>query len=51
MMGDRYGEIVKVTKSRRRMIGSGYNVQEIAHVKLDVSGKTIRVRLDDCTEV
>jgi hypothetical protein len=51
MMGDRYGEIVKVTKSRRRMIGSGYNEQDIAHVKLDVSGKTVRVLLNDCTEV
>jgi hypothetical protein len=43
MMGDRYGEIVKTIKSR---IGKEYT---IAHVKLDKSGKTVRVVLDDCT--
>ena len=46
MMGDRYGEIVKVTKSK--LIGAKH---EIAHVKLDKSGKTMRVILDDCTVV
>jgi len=52
MMGDRYGEVVKVTKSKKRaFVPGGYNVSEIAHVKLDKSGKTVRVLLDDCTEV
>jgi hypothetical protein len=46
MRGDRYGEVVKITKSK--MIGAKH---EIAHVKLDVSGKTVRVILADCTEV
>lgn len=48
MMGDRFGEVVKVTKPRT----VGYaDTTEIAHVKLDISGKTVRVILDDCTEV
>ena len=58
MMGDRYGDIVKVTKQRRnfplRAAVSADNrgtYVEIAHVKLDKSGKTIRVVLDDCTVV
>jgi hypothetical protein len=42
MRGDRYGEIVKVTTR------AGTET-EIAHVRLDKSGKTIRVVLDDCT--
>lgn len=57
MMGDRYGEIVKITKARpalrarlltedpRRYSGT----VEIAHVRLDKSGKTVRVVLADCT--
>lgn len=44
MMGDRYGEVVKVTKSRK----PGTRGEDIAHVKLDKSGKTYRVILDDC---
>lgn len=53
MMGDRYGEVVKITKT-----APGVAVErgirgpiDIAHVKLDISGKTVRVVLDDCTEV
>lgn len=46
MQGDRYGEVIKVTKLRR----SPLSTARVAHVKLD-SGKTIRVILDDCTEV
>lgn len=42
MMGDRYGELVKTTV---------YRGQEYAHVKLDVSGKTVRVLLDHCVIV
>jgi hypothetical protein len=48
MMGDRYGEIVKVTRTID--IGDGWS-RELAHVKLDKSGKTVRVILADCTEV
>ena len=46
MMGDRYGEIVKITKGRK-----GMEREEVAHVKLDKSGKTLRFILDDCTPV
>ena len=49
MMGDRYGEIIKVSKGR--MDSDEIRPTEIAHVKLDISGKTVRVILDDCTEV
>jgi hypothetical protein len=49
MMGDRYGTLVKVTRSTKRdQWGDRY---EIAHVKLDKSGKTVRVLLTDCTPV
>ena len=60
MMGDRYGEIVKVTHHRpanavRAAILSGERwpkaAREVAHVKLDKSGKTVRVILSDCTVV
>jgi hypothetical protein len=57
MMGDRYGEIVKVTRSAPRragvraalLTGRRHRPAEIAHVKLDKSGKTVRVILADCT--
>lgn len=39
MMGDRYGDVVKVSE------------QGVAHVRLDISGKVVKVILDDCTEV
>ena len=57
MMGDRYGEIVKVTRKWGHVPnGTGgltavRNGQEIAHVKLDISGKVVRVLFDDCTVV
>ena len=44
MMGDRYGEVVKVTKW-------SHDDTEIAHVKLDKSGKTLRFVLADCIPV
>jgi hypothetical protein len=74
MMGDRYGEVVKVTgpkpKRKTAIIAELSNLsrngwanaksvdyaplerelREIAHVKLDVSGKTMKFILDDCTE-
>ena len=59
MMGDRYGEVVKYTKRRNATgLRSDLRVRfeneqpvTIAHVKLDKSGKTIRVYLNDCTVV
>jgi hypothetical protein len=54
MMGDRYGEVLKVTTARknRQVPGdTGYAQREVAHVKLDKSGKTLRFLLNDCTEV
>lgn len=59
MMGDRYGEVVKfgymsidkVHTSIRPRHDDGYGEVEIAHVKLDISGKTVRVILADCTPV
>lgn len=58
MMGDRYGEVVKVTKQRKNFPprapvsadGRGTYI-EVAHVKLDKSGVTIRVVYADCTPV
>ena len=38
MMGDRYGDVIAV-------------VNGIARVRLDKSGKTVRVLLDDCTDI
>ncbi len=56
MMGDRYGTVTKITKYKERYAGvpsqrSRTDAYDIAHVKLDVSGKTIKVVLDDCTVV
>jgi hypothetical protein len=55
MMGDQYGEIVKITRGRAKRGESKVawlvNGVEIAHVKLDKSGKTVRVILEDCSEV
>ena len=45
MMGDRYGEVVRF---KRKHDANG-NV--IAVVKLDKSGKTVNVILEDCVEV
>jgi hypothetical protein len=57
-MGDRYGEIVKITKSRKNFPPRAFvsadrhgTYIEIAHVKLDKSGKTLRFVLTDCTPV
>ena len=48
MMGDRYGDVVKT--SWRRIKGA-LTATEIAHVKLDKSGKVARFILEDCTPV
>jgi hypothetical protein len=50
MMGDRYGDVVKVTKKKMARLDRDV-IREIAHVKLDISGKTVRVILADCTVV
>jgi hypothetical protein len=52
MMGDRYGEIVKITIRK----GEDHSVidqpdREVAHVKLDKSGKVQKFWLEDCTPV
>ena len=44
MRGDQYGEVIKITEHAHP---DGWEY-EIAHVKLDKSGKTVRVILDDC---
>jgi hypothetical protein len=59
MRGARYGDVVKITKERERgprgVKGRGFTVtsveHSIAHVRLDATGKVIRVLLDDCTVV
>ena len=53
MMGDRYGEIVKITKRWKHRDGQEGKVDifEVAHVKLDKSGKTLKFVLTDCTPV
>ena len=57
IMGDRFGEVVKIAPARlansvrAKVLSDCRDAKEIAHVKLDKSGKTIRVILDDCTPV
>ncbi len=55
MMGDRYGDVVKVVKGRKSTLTAlgqeAYDREAVAHVRLDKSGKTIRVILDDCTVI
>jgi hypothetical protein len=49
MMGDRYGEVTKVRKSVQSTgKPNGFAMRDVAHVKLDKSGKTVKVLLDDC---
>jgi hypothetical protein len=64
MRGDRYGEIVRVTRVAVHQplpsapptleesltpLDIASHTREIAHVRLDKSGKVARVYLDDCT--
>jgi hypothetical protein len=58
MMGDRYGEVVKTIKQRRNFpTGAFVSADErgayitVASVKLDKSGKTVRVIYADCRPV
>lgn len=49
MMGDRYGELIKLTQYKpRAKNGAEDPYKELAHVKLDRSGKVIKVMFDDC---
>jgi hypothetical protein len=48
MRGDRYGEVVKVVKTSVPIAGT---FRDVAHVRLDKSGKITRVLLDDCEVV
>ena len=48
MRGDRYGEVVKTVRRKIKQSPGVAIVRDVAHVKLDISGKTIKVLLDDC---
>ncbi len=50
MMGDRYGQVVKVgrTKESDNQLGKSADTYTVL---LDKSGKRIRVYADDCTEI
>lgn len=50
MMGDRYGAVTR-TYMQRNSLAPDCDPKEIAVVTLDKSGKTVRVILNDCTEV
>jgi len=50
MMGDQYGTVIKITKSKV-IAKLGQSPAKIASVLLDKSGKTVKVILDDCTVV
>jgi hypothetical protein len=59
MQGDRFGEVIKTSKSRPPRVRDGLLTQdprrysgefEIAHVKLDKSGVVRKFILADCTE-
>ena len=51
MRGDRYGDVVKVVNKKVDLGGGNSAIREIAHVKMDITGKTVRVIYSDCTEV
>ena len=52
MMGDRYGEVVKTElRPVSDKKANTFVLRHVHSVKLDKSGKTVRVIADDCTEV
>ena len=51
MMGDRYGEIVKIRKAKNYLDPFDPRGRTLYCVKLDKSGKTVKVIADDCIEV
>jgi len=53
MMGDRYGDVIKIVKHKERYVGvpssrTKSDTYEVAHIKLDKSGKTMKFILADC---
>lgn len=49
MRGARFGDVVKVTKYKPvAKRGKEDPYKEIAHVKLDATGKIVKVMLEDC---
>ena len=51
MMGDRYGDVIGFSKPKNWLDPKDPRGLTIARVKLDKSGKTVRVIYDDCTPV
>ena len=59
MMGDRFGELIKVTMQKRGAVDvrarllthDRYGEIRVGHVRLDKSGRVVRVILDDCEVV
>lgn len=51
MMGDRYGEVIKVRPGKSYLDPKDPRGRTLFVVKLDKSGKTVRVIADDCTPV
>jgi hypothetical protein len=51
MMGDQYGVVVKTSVRKIKTERGFIENREVAHVKLDKSGKTMRFILADCKEV
>jgi hypothetical protein len=52
MMGDRYGDVVRVVK--RKIYDKTFTreeLREVAYVRLDKSGKVRKFMLDDCQVV
>ena len=56
MMGDRFGTLMKTAVAKRGQLGARaalltdrrFGEVVVAYVKLDKSGKTVKVILDDC---
>jgi len=51
MMGDRYGEVVKIRQAKNYLDPKDPRGRTLLLVKLDKSGKTVRVIADDCAPV
>lgn len=53
MMGDRYGEVIATKKGWKHdpQLPGKVIIYPVYRVKLDKSGKVVRVVADDCTEV
>jgi hypothetical protein len=52
MRGDRYGEVVRTTEAKRQSAADGsFYLSDVHVVKLDKSGRTIRVWAEHCEVV